>query len=167
MKAIYTMALVAALALFMGSSTKAETMLAPADKDFILTAAQCGMTEVKLGELASQKGMRDDVKAFGQKMVKDHTAMNAELTTLAMQKGVTLPANLDAKHQEMVDKLMALTGEKFDEAYLADLHKGHKKDAKDFKTEAEDTKDPDIKSFVGKYLPVVNEHLEHINAMKK
>jgi len=32
------------------------------------------MTEVKLGELAAQKGMRDDVKAFGQMMVKDHTA---------------------------------------------------------------------------------------------
>jgi len=168
MKVIYTMAVIAALAVLTGSSTKADSnMLASADKEFILNVAQCGMAEVKLGELASQKAMRDDVKAFGQMMVKDHTAMNAELAALAMQKGVTLPTSLNAKHQEMIDKLTALPGDKFDAAYLADVHKGHAKDAKDFKAEAADTKDADIKSFVDKYAPVVNEHLEHINALKK
>jgi putative membrane protein len=45
------------------------------------------MTEVKLGELAAQNGKLDDVKAFGQMMVKDHTAINEDLITLASQKG--------------------------------------------------------------------------------
>jgi len=62
---------------------------------FILAAPR-GMTEVKLGELAAQKGMRDDVKAFGQMMVKDHTAINDDLKALAVQKGVTLPGSLDS-----------------------------------------------------------------------
>jgi putative membrane protein len=105
---------------------KAGTKLSMADESFILAAGQGGMTEVKLGELAAQKGTRDDVKAFGQMMVKDHMAINDDLKALAAQKGVTLPDGLDTKHQGMVDKMAALTGSEFDTAYIAGMIKDHK-----------------------------------------
>jgi putative membrane protein len=145
----------------------AQTKLSTADTEFILAAAQGGLTEVKLGELAAQRGTRDDVKAFGQKMVKDHTAINGDLKTLATQKGVTLPDSLDAKHQGMADKMAALTGQEFDDAYIADMTKGHKADAKAFKSESAATQDADIKSFLDKSIPVVEQHLKIINSMKK
>jgi putative membrane protein len=125
------------------------------------------MTEVELGELAATNGMRDDVKNFGQMMVKDHTAINDDLKTLAAQKGVTLPDSLDAKHQVMVDKLTVLTGSEFDDAYINGMIKAHQKDAKAFKAEAAATQDADIKSFLDKSIPIVEAHLEHIKAMKK
>ena len=40
-------------------------------------------------------------------------------------------------------------------------------DAKEFKAESASTTDVDIKSFVDKSLPVVQSHLEHIQAIKK
>src|ERR1019366_3708667 len=140
---------------------KAETKLSTADERFIVAAAQGGMTEVTLGELAAQKGSREDVKSFGQMMVKDHTAINDDLKALAVQKGVTLPGSLDAKHQHMVDKLTALTGEKFDDAYIAHMIKDHKMDAKEFKEESTETKDADIKNFLDKSIPIVDQHLSH------
>jgi putative membrane protein len=146
---------------------KAAATASMADQDFILAAAQGGMTEVKLGELASTNGMRADVKEFGQMMVKDHTAINDDLKTLAAQKGVTLPDGLDAKHQAMVHKLTVLTGSEFDDAYIAAMIKGHKKDAKAFKAEAGATQDADIKSFLDNSIPVVEAHLQHVTAMKK
>jgi len=161
------MALVAVGLLFAVPCAKAETKLSAADRDFILAAAQGGMTEVKLGEIASANGKRDDVKEFGQMMVKDHTAINDDLKALAAQKGVTLPDGLDAKHQGMVDKMTVLTGSGFDDAYIADMIKGHKKDAKAFKAESAETKDTDIKSFLDKSIPVVEAHLKHITAMNK
>jgi len=145
----------------------AATTVATADRDFILAAAQGGMTEVKLGDLAAQKGTRADVKEFGQMMVKDHSAINGDLKALAAQKGVPLPDRLDAKHQGMVDEMASLSGSAFDEAYIAAMVKGHKMDAKAFKAESAATTDADIKSFVDKSLPVVQTHLEHIQAMKK
>jgi putative membrane protein len=145
----------------------AATPVSMADKDFILTAAQGGMTEVKLGELAAQNGTRADVIEFGQQMVKDHSAINADLKTLAAQKEVTLPDSLDAKHQNMVNKMAALSGSDFDKVYIASMIKDHKMDAKEFKAESAATKDTDIKSFVDKSLSVVQRHLEHIQAMKK
>jgi putative membrane protein len=147
---------------FLVPGANAATMISMADTNFILAAAQGGMTEVKLGELASTNGMRADVKEFGQMMVKDHTAINDDMKTLAAQKGVTLPDSLDAKHQAMVDKLTALTGSEFDDAYIAGMIKAHQKDAKAFKAEAAATQDADIKSFLYKSIPIVEAHLEHI-----
>jgi putative membrane protein len=146
---------------------KSATTISTADQDFILAAAQGGMTEVKLGELAATNGMRDDVKEFGQMMVRDHTAINDDLKALAAQKSVTLPDSLDAKHQAMVDKMAALTGSEFDDAYIKGMIKAHQKDAKAFKAESAATQDPDIKSFLDKSIPVVEAHLKHVTAMKK
>ena len=146
---------------------KAATLVTTADQDFILAAAQGGMTEVKLGELAGQKGTRADVKEFGQMMVKDHTAINNDMKALAAQKGVMLPDSLDAEHQAMVDKMSALTGAAFDDAYINGMIKAHTKDAKAFKAEAAATKDVDIKSFLDKSIPVVEAHLQHVTALKK
>jgi putative membrane protein len=158
----------AAAGLFLAvPGAQAQTKLSTADTDFILAAAQGGMTEVKLGELAAQKGMRDDVKGFGQMMVKDHTAINNDLKALATLKGVTLPDSLDAKHQGMVDKMGALTGSEFDDAYIASMVKAHTKDAKAFKGESAATQNADIKSFLDKSIPVVEQHLKHITTMKK
>jgi putative membrane protein len=136
------------------------------DCNFIQAAAQGGMTEVKLGELASRTGQRDDVKQFGQRMVKEHGGINDNLKALAAQKGVTLPDSLDAEHQGIVDKMSALSGSDFDNAYIAGMIKDHKTDAKAFKAESSATKDTDVKGFVDKTIPVVNEHLKVITAMK-
>jgi predicted outer membrane protein len=43
-----------------------------------------------LSRYAVQNGKRDDVKAFGQRMVKDHSALNDALQALAAKNGVTL-----------------------------------------------------------------------------
>ena len=146
---------------------KAQTAIAMADTNFIMAAAQGGMTEVKLGELAAANGMRPDVKEFGKMMVKDHTAINDDMKALATQKGVTLPDRLDAKHQATVDEMSALAGAAFDDAYIAGMIKAHKMDAKAFKAESAATQDADIKSFLDKTIPIVESHLQHVTAMQK
>jgi len=85
---------------------------------------------------------------------------------LAAQKGLTLPDGLDAKHQAMLDKLSARSGSAFDDAYIAAMIKGHKKDAKAFKAEANMTQDADIKRFLDKSIPIVEAHLKLIKTMK-
>jgi putative membrane protein len=145
---------------------KAQRPISMTDTNFILAAAQGGMTEVKLGELASTSGVRDDVRSFGQMMVKDHTAINDDLKTLAAQKGVALPQGLDAEHQDMVDKMAALTGSEFDDAYINGMIQAHQMDDKAFHAESAATQDVDIKYFLGISIPVVETHLQHITALK-
>jgi len=145
----------------------AATTVSTADQDFMLAAGQVNLTEIKLGEYAAQNGKRDDVKEFGERMVKDHTAINDDLKALAAQKDVTLPDSLDAAHQKMADKLMALTGSEFDKAYIAGMFNGHQKAIKAFKAESAETMDADVKSFADKSVPVLEEHLKLITAIRK
>jgi len=161
------LALMAAGILMTPANAKGQTTVSTADKDFILAAAQGGMTEVKLGELAGSNGTREDVKEFGRMMVKDHGIINDDLKALAAQKGVTLTETVDAKHQEKLDKMAALTGAGFDDAYIDAMIKGHKKVAREFKAESAATQDSEIKGFLDKSIPVVEEHLKHITALKK
>ena len=136
------------------------------NKNFMISAGQINMTEIKLGEYADQNGKREGVKKFGQRMVKDHTALNTDLKALAAKKDVTLPDRLDAKHEKMVRKLMAKKGSTFDKAYIAAMTGGHEEAIKVFKTESAKTKDTDIKSFAVKTIPVLKEHLKLAKALQ-
>jgi putative membrane protein len=100
-------------------------------------------------------------------MVKDHTAINEDLKTLAAQKNVVLPDSLDADNQMMVDKLTALTGADFDHAYVSGMFKGHKKAVKAFKAESAATSDADVKAFADKTLPLLEEHLKLITDLRQ
>jgi len=142
-----------------GSMAAVPADLSKADKSFMMKAAEGGMMEVQAGQIATQKG-DDTVKAFGQKMITDHTANNKQLAALAEQKGVTVPTELPAKDQAMLTKMKGLSGEKFDTAYLKSQVSGHEKMLKLMETEEKTTKDPDLKSFATSTKAVVQEHLD-------
>jgi putative membrane protein len=132
------------------------------DKTFMIKAAQGGMTEVQLGQLAAEKGSSQEIKDFGAKMVTDHGKANDELKSIASSKGITLSDKLDAKHQSMVDKMSAMSGPAFDKAYVAGMVKAHKMDDALFTKEASSGIDAEIKAFAGKTDEVVKMHLTMI-----
>jgi putative membrane protein len=141
------------------AATGSAASLTPADRTFVNEAAVGGMAEVQLGQLAVKNAKSPDVKNFGQRMVDDHTRVNNDLKQLASSKGITLPTDLDTKHKETVDRLSKLTGEQFDKAYMNDMIEDHTKDVADFRKEASEAGDPDVKAFAAKTLPTLEEHL--------
>jgi putative membrane protein len=132
------------------------------DSKFVMNAAMGGLEEVELGRLAAQKGASDEVRQFGQRMVDDHSKANEELTRVASSKGWTPPTALDAKHQAEVQKLSALSGDKFDKEYVKMMVSDHKKDVGEFQKEASGGKDADVKAFASSTLPTLQEHLQMI-----
>jgi putative membrane protein len=130
------------------------------DRKFMDKAAQGGMAEVELGQLAQQNGQSADVKAFGKRMVDDHSKANDQLKQLAAQKGVSLPTSLDSKDQATKDKLSKLQGAAFDKAYMKDMVADHKQDVAEFKHESMAAHDPDLKSWAGQTLPTLQSHLQ-------
>lgn len=133
-----------------------------ADHKFAMGAAMGGMMEVELGRLAAEKGASDEVWQFGRRMVDDHTKANEELMQLASSKGMTLPTAHDPKHASEMQKLSALTGEKFDREYVKMMVKDHRKDVGEFQKEASRGADPDLKAFASRTLPTIQEHMQMI-----
>jgi putative membrane protein len=130
------------------------------DHEFLMEAAMGGMMEVELGRLAAQQGGSDAVKQFGQRMVDDHGKANQELMSLASSKGMTLPAQLDEKHQKEVTKLSSLTGADFDREYTKMMVSDHRKDVSEFEKQSTRGTDADLKAFATKTLPTLQEHLQ-------
>lgn len=137
------------------------------DKKFMKDSALGGMTEVELGKLATQKASSDAVKQFGQRMVDDHSKANEQLKQVAGKSNIEVPAALDSKHQSRVDKLAKLSGSEFDKAYLKDQVKDHERDVDDFKSEAQNGSDANVKQFALQTLPTLQEHLSAVKDLKK
>lgn len=130
------------------------------DDVFAKKAAEGGMAEVELGKLAADKATNPDVKAFGQRMVDDHTKAGDELKLVASKENIQLPTDLNAKDKAEKERLSKLSGAAFDRAYINHMVMDHKKDIADFQKEASSGKDDAIKNFAAQTLPTLQDHLK-------
>lgn len=137
-----------------------------ADAKFIKKAARGGMMEVELGKIAGKNGQKDDVKSFGERMVKDHGKANDDLKSLASKLNVDVPDKVNAKHQATIDKFSKMSGESFDAAYVKEMVKDHKKDIAEFEQAQSEVKNEDLKKFIADTIPVMKEHLEMAQKME-
>jgi putative membrane protein len=147
--------------------THTQAHAAVSDEQFAKKAAQGGMAEVKMGQLAQEKGTDESVKQFGQRMVEDHTKANDDLKEAARKENVTLPTDIDAKDKAAYDALSKLSGVAFDKAYARDMVKDHQEDIAEFNREANGGQKEAIKSFAVGALPILNDHLKEAREMQK
>ena len=133
------------------------------DAKFATTAANGGMAEVALGNLAQQKSTNSQIKSFGAMMVTDHGKANDELKSIAKTKNITLPDSVDADHKKKMDDLSKMSKKDFDKAYVDAMIEGHKKTLKLMQDEATNGKDADLKAFAAKVALTVQMHLDAIN----
>jgi putative membrane protein len=155
-----TLCLLALGAVAQSGNSGSGSQLSASDKTFMNKAAQGGMAEVELGQLATEKGQSDDVKKFGQRMVDDHSKANDQLKSLASQKGVTLPTDVSAKDKALKSRLSNMSGSQFDHAYIQAMVKDHKEDIAEFQKEANSGKDSDVKNWASQTLPTLQDHLK-------
>jgi len=141
------------------STNTTTSPLSAADKDFAMKAAEGGMAEVSIGQMAAQKATDADVKNFGNRMVNDHGKAGDELKQLATNKGIALPTDLNAEAKKTSADLARKSGKDFDKSYMNDMVKDHEMDAREFEKASKDVQDPDLKSWASKTLPVIQDHL--------
>lgn len=146
-------------------ATAGQNNLSAADRAFMTEAAQGGLAEVQLGQLASQRAASNTVKQFGQRMVQDHTQANTQLQQLATQKGVTLPTTINKENEQVRQRLTKLSGANFDREYMNHMVKDHEKDVSLYQREAQEGQDPDVKAFAAQTLPILQEHYQQAQSI--
>lgn len=130
-----------------------------ADRGFMLNAARGGLAEVELGRLAAGRASNGDVRSFGQMMVDDHSAVNAQLQTLASSKGITLPTTMASDKRSLHKRLQGLSGAAFDRAYMQAMVRDHRRDVAAFRKESTSGHDADVTQFATQTLPKLQQHL--------
>jgi putative membrane protein len=125
------------------------------------------MAEVKLGQLAQNKGSDPSVKDFGKRMEMDHSRANEQLKDVASRNKISLPGELNKTDQATVARLSKLSGPAFDKAYSAAMVADHQKDVAAFKKEAASGQNMDIKQFATQTLPTLQEHFKMAQDMER
>jgi len=149
------------------SNAKLSTAVEQADSQFIFEAAGNNIARAELGKLAQQRGFNRRVKNLGTMMITGHSKINGQIKTLATIKKIPLPTVPDTGEQKNVATLSKKTGKDFDSAYINYMINAYEKNIMLFETAAKKCQDPDIKSFAVKTLPVLQGHLDAINAIKE
>jgi len=129
------------------------------DKEFMMSAAHSDQNEIQQSKMALAKGVTGLAKEMADKMIADHTKSTADLKKIAAKKGITLPADMDAEHKAMKSAMEKLTGKDFEAKYLAQMAADHQKTANTMMAHEKMTQDADLKAFIDKTLPVVQQHL--------
>jgi putative membrane protein len=131
---------------------------------FVTMAAMSDMLEIQSSKMALEKARSSDVKAFAQQMIADHTAATQKLQAATGQKP---PATLDQKHAAMLKKLSDSSAAQFDAAYVTLQVQAHKEAVQLFRTYATAGDDAGLKSFAAATLPILQQHLQHVQKLEK
>ena len=148
------------------SGQQQRNQLSALDRQFVIDAAHGGMAEVQLGQLALERSRNPQVKQFARQMIQEHTRANERLMRLATRKGITPPTTPGPKYEAAMSRLMQLSGEAFDQAYMNEAGvNGRLESAAVYQRQTALGQDPDLKAFAATILPRVQGHLEMASEM--
>lgn len=139
----------------------------PTDPQIAAIVVTANQVDIDAGKLAERKAHSKEVKAFGQRMVTDHSAVNKSAVELAGQLHVTPESNptsesLKQGGEENMAALRKLHGKAFDKAYIDHEVAYHQAviDALD-KVLIPNAQNPQLKALLVKVRPAFVDHLEH------
>jgi putative membrane protein len=128
------------------------------ESKFLVEAVRGDLAEVKLGELAEQKGQSEGVREFGTMLVEDHSKALKETAELAKDLNVIPPALPSAEQTQKHDAMARLSGAEFDREFTAAMVKGHEEEIAKYEKQAQ-SGNSKVAELAEDLLPTLREHL--------
>jgi len=122
---------------------------AASDQDFLTRAIRNNQLELRLGHLATERGNSPDMKAMGEKMVKNHGELEQQLEALAQKSGASTP-ELTAEQQATFSRLASLSGPAFDQNFKQTLNDIHVHELSMYQNEINLAQDPQLHALAQK-----------------
>lgn len=128
------------------------------DARFLTDAVRGDLAEVKIGELAQERGQSEGVREFGKMLVEDHSNAMKQTAELAKDLGVIPPAQPTAEQTQKHDALARLSGAEFDRQFASEMVKGHQEEIAKYEKQAQ-SGDSKVAELAEDLLPTLKEHL--------
>lgn len=148
------------------SSSSSSKKLSWGDRRFVTKAADDGMEEVQLAQLAAQQATNPEVKQFAQQMAEQHQQVNSQLMSIAESKNVKIDKDDETKSREY-KRLSKASGSDFDREFVERMVDDHEKDIKLFEKAANNAKDPEIRQFASSTLDHLRQHLTQVQQLQQ
>ena len=139
--------------------------LTSSTKGFVENAALSDMYEVQAAQIAATRAHMPELKKFAQEMSDAHMMTTNELKGIVMKTVPSYmpPAQLDSRHQGLLDDLKGAKDEDFDGRYIAQQINAHNEALILMRGYAKDGDTADVKMFAIETEPKVQMHLDMIN----
>jgi putative membrane protein len=166
--------LIIAMACHRGSSGDIDPVSGPqlTDGNVVAIILAANNTDLSYAQLVPTRARNAEVKAFAQRMVTDHTLLNARVNDIAMRNGITAAENatsLEFRDQsaDRRDILRALDGARFDSTYAANEVQYHTELLSALNTMlVPNARNPELREFVSLLKPTVSAHLAHAEQVR-
>ena len=120
---------------------------------------RANLKEIEIANLAEEKASSDEVRAYADQLVKDHTSADQMVIAAAQKKGVRLRDSAAGRrpHGKAAD-LSSASGAQFDRIFLEQTSADHKKLISELQQEREDASDDDVEALIDKIVPILQQH---------
>jgi predicted outer membrane protein len=126
------------------------------DKQWLQTSIEGDLYEIQAGTLAHDKGTSAGVRAYGDKLVSDHTKSVSDAKKLARYLGIEVPKAPTTSEQWEIQMLSALSGSQFDQQFVNLEAMDHQQDI----SESKDGFNHRARKLAKSDLPMLRQHLK-------
>jgi putative membrane protein len=131
---------------------------------------QADLKEIAIGKIAEGKASSDEVRAYADQLVKDHTSADQMVIETAQKKGAHLhePSRRAGNREKLAEqKLSSANGAQFDRLFLEQTSADHKRLISELKQEREDASDDDVEALIDKIMPILQQHQDLAQILMK
>jgi putative membrane protein len=157
---LFVLAFGAALGALPASAQQAD------QTNFLADVIRSSVAEVKLGQLAAERGGSQQVREYGDMLKKDHTKSLEKASSLANEIGVPASSELTDHQRKQFESLQRLSGDEFDTSFLSQMVREHQTDIAKFSAQAQSGSDPEVMAFAKDTLPTLQAHLQHAQSIQ-
>lgn len=125
---------------------------------------QVNMMEIEMGKLAMEKGQSEQVRAYGQRLMRDHQAHDRKLMAFAESKNIPVdrsrglsPAER-VKHQGVSARLYGAIPEQFDVLFLRAMKEAHASTVAEVESVISQLPNVAERKFLVKIRPILSQH---------
>lgn len=141
--------------------TPTAAKLSRNDEKLMTEVAMGGSMQLEVSRAALSRVTSPEARLLAQAEVDEQTALSTKLREIATAKGVTLPAEPNAKAQSLIAKMEGRSGMELDTYYIKESGvKGHEKLEKTMNKVQTRAEDPELKALAAAALPLVQTHLQ-------
>jgi putative membrane protein len=117
---------------------------------------QANLKEIAIGKMAEGKAASDEVRAYANQLVQDHTNADQMVVAMAQKTGARLHESAQGK---LVDrKLSSANAARFDRLFLQQASSDHERLIRSLQQGREDASDDDIEALIDKIMPILEQH---------
>ncbi|HZA93608.1 MAG TPA: DUF4142 domain-containing protein [Gemmatimonadales bacterium] len=130
------------------------------DRKYIVNVDNHHMMEIRLGQMAEERGRDESVKEFGRRMARDHTELRKQWLTMISNSGMKYKSGMGPKHREKLDYLQQFSGREFDREYMTLMTKHHRGYVSYFSKEGRAANYSGVRRAVNRAIPMLQQHFQ-------